>query len=297
MAKKQSRKEFMKSLKAPDTYQQSFSKVLAWLNSNTIMIWAAVIPILLVMVGIFTWQWYAEKQEWKLVESLGEIRTVYQDEGKVAEEKRAKISEQIAELNKKVSAIETPETTDKPADGKSPAKKLSKSEKDQVEKFKAEIATLEKTQAEIKADHKDSVQQFEDFFSKHADTPQGWMAAFKAVSIRLEMKDKATAKKLLSELLAKSGKSDFYQVQARFVYVNLLKDAGETDAALAELKTLESKVDKKLKPLVLLDKAKVFVLKGDKDNADKVLSEIQNDYANTPEADQAKNFKLIVKGS
>lgn len=297
MAKKQSRKEFMKSLKAPDTYQQSFSRVLAWLNNNTIMIWAAVIPIFLVMIGIFTWQWYAEKQEWKLVESLGEIRSVYQDEGKSAEEKRAKISDQIAELNKKVTAIETPAKTDKPADGKTPAKKLSKTENDQIAELKAEIATLEKSQSDIKADHKDSLQQFEDFFSKHADTPQGWMAAFKAVSIRLETKDKASAKKLLADLLAKSGKSDFYQVQARFVYVNLLKDAGETDAALAELKTLEGKVDKKLKPLVLLDKAKVLVLKGEKENADKVLSEIMNDYANTPEADQAKNFKLIVKGS
>ena len=301
MAKKQSRKEFMKQMKGPDEYQKFASRILKWMNDNTMMVWAAVAPVFVIAVGLFVWDWYAAKQESELVNSLGEVSQMYRDENKKAQDERDKLNEKITDIDKKIAAIEKPQDDVKdPKDPKAPkkakAKKLTSDEKQKIASFKAEKSKIEQQMQDIKADHAASQAEFLTFYKKHSETPQGWVANMQAVAIYLEQKKLDDARKLLAELLDKSKTSEFYQTHARIIYINLLKDSSAYDEALKQVAALEKIADDKLKPVALLSKAHIMNLKGQKDEALKVLDIIQQDHANTPEADQARNFRMIVKG-
>lgn len=297
MAKKQSHKAFVKEIKGPDEYQRVASRVLNWVNKNTMVIWATIVPIVLVVVGVLIWQWYAQQQQTKLVNALGEVNISYIEETKKAQTARAKFSDKMTEIDTQIAAIETPKPKGK-VDPKKPAKKhkVTTSEKKKIKVLKAERTVQEEKMNLIKADHSASLTEFLAFFDMHSETPQGWVANMQAVSIYLEQKKNNEAKELLAKLMEKSKSSVFYQTYARIIYVNLLKDGGEFDLALSETAKLEKSANDQIKALVLLGKAQILTLKGDKDEAIKVLDIIQQDHANTPEADQAKNFRLIVKG-
>lgn len=297
MAKKQSRKEFVKQMKGPDEYQKVATRVLNWINENTMVIWASVIPVVLIVVGLIIWQWYAEQQRVKLVNSLGDVSTTYYAENEVIQKEQTKLREKIVDIDQQIAEIEKPEVDPKAKDKKEPkTKKLSSAEKKKVDDLKKQKVALNDQIASLKADHSGSLKEFTAFYEKHSETPQGWVANMQAVAIHIEQKNFDEARKLLGELLAKSKTSTFYQTHGRLVYINLLKDSGEYDKALSESEQLEKVANEQLKPVALLTKAQVLTLKGDKEEALKVLDVIQQDHANTPEADQAKNFRLIVKG-
>jgi len=305
MAKKQSRKEFVKQMKGPDQYQKVASRVMSWLNDNTMMIWATVLPVVLIIFGVLIWQWYANKQQLELIDSLGKVTAVYRDENGKAQKEREKLNEKLTAIDAKIAKIENvpedPKDKKKDDDPLKPAtpkkkKNLSAAEKKEIAALKTEREGLEKQMQDIKPDHTSSLAEFKNYYQTHSETAQGWVANMQAVAIHLERKELDQARSLLTELLAKSKNSKFYQIHARIVYINLLKDSGDYDTAMKEVEQLEKIAPDSIKPVALLNKAQVLKLKGQNEEALKVLDLIQQDHANSPEADQAKNFRMIVKG-
>ena len=115
-----------------------------------------------------------------------------------------------------------------------------------------------------------------------------------AIGIALVDKQRDTAQELLTKLLTNSTKNDFYQVQARLLYIKLLEEQGKVEQALTETEQIYRLAPDDFKPETLLIKARLLLAQQQTSAARAVCEEIIKDFADSRAATKAKAIKVLL---
>lgn len=282
----QSHKNLAKSLKGPDAFQEQVLNGLAWANRNIKILAIGISPLALAVVGYLGWNYASGLRKDARLEDLGKAQVVYDLELRKAAEERQQIQKLIEAIETKISAQKAP-------DGKDPAAASDQAAAD-VAKLQAEKSVLEAKAAKIKGNHSESLNKFKEFYKKHADDAEGWMAGLTAARILLDDDKPQDARPLLESLVKDAAKNPFVLSQARVSLLGVLEELGDFDRALAELAALDKDVDPELRPKLLLAKGRLLMLKNDKEQAKATFNSLIEAHATSPEAQKARSIQALL---
>src|SRR5690606_38958622 len=186
----------------------------------------------------------------------------YSEELEAVDTKRSELSEQISGIDAKLAiggANGEPQEN-----GAQPAAQLSAEE---TAKLQQEKKSLEEQIDALQPDHGKSLSSYEDFFQQHQNQSEGWVAGMRSAEIYIDQGNFAKAQELLNGVITNSKDHEFYQIQARLSLIGVLEELGKLDEALGEAETLMTLASGDLKAQALLTKARLLVIKEDKDAA------------------------------
>lgn len=257
-------------LSRTDAFQRAFLQLSHWVKHNARQITIVVAPLVVVVIAVIGGQVYMKGQKNKRLAALAVINSVYADEQQVVAERRSALQEKIKELDS--GGEQAQESGAQPDD-------------------KGELETQLKA---IRADHSRSSEQYREFFAAHQTSPEGWAAAMSAIGIAIASKQYDTAQELLTTLLQHSTKNDFYQVQARLLYIKLLEEQGNLAQALTETEQIYHLAPQDFKPEALLIKARLLLAQQQNSAARAVCEEIIQDFADSHAAVKARAIKVLL---
>jgi tetratricopeptide (TPR) repeat protein len=263
-------KKTEKQLKRPDAFQKFFFHAMAWLRSQEKALIMVLIPLALLLVVGGAWQYYRYWESGQRKHQLAEIEKSFAKEEKEAAKKRSAIQDAITQMEKP-----------------------SKNKDVKAEDNKALIENKRKEMESIEADHKDTVAKYIAFFHANEKNAEGWRAGMVAVETLVKTEKLQEASDIVSKILAHSLGIPFYQVQVRLMYVGILEDLKKYDAALTELEKVIPLAPEDLLPKVYLNRSRIELGAGKKEDAVKTLDMIVSKYANSSEARQALAIKAL----
>lgn len=253
-----------------DAFQRAFLQLSRWIRHNARQIIIVVAPLAVVVIAVIIGQVYLKGQKNKRLAALAIINRIYADEQQAVTERRGALQKKIKELE-----------SDKEQEQESGAKLDDKSE-------------LEAQLKSIQADHSRSSERYREFFAAHQTSPEGWAAAMSAIGIAITSKQYDTAQELLTTLLQHSTKNDFYQVQARLLYIKLLEEQGNLAQALTETEQIYRLAPQDFKPETLLIKARLLLAQQQSSAARAICEEIIKDFADSQAAVKARAIKVLL---
>ena len=268
-------KQFEKSLKRPDSFQDHILKGITFATKNKKQIMMMISPILVVaLIGYGVYGWMNHKAAARRTE-LAKILALQTEEQNNVGKKREEIQKEIDALR----------TTKPAADGKKvelSAESLAK------------VTVLEKQMTDLKADNSKSTAEFRKFYDNNKDSPEGWMAGLAWSSKQLQDNKSAEARPLVEAIAKASTANKFYQLSSRFMLIGILEDAGEYDAAIKECETLAGITTDDAKPAVLLAKGRLQYFKKSLPEARTSLNEVIEKHASAPEATKARGIIALM---
>lgn len=260
-------KEFSKSLKAPDSFQQTMAGLVNWVAANQALFFGSIGVLLLVFAGVFGWQFFRDKKITARQEALAEIDYQYAKEEEEVAKKRADLTKEMTDAKK-------------PASGS--------------DKNTAKQDQLQRTIDGLKADHTASMEKYKAYYESNKDVNEGWLAGMRYAGYLLSQKKFADARPIYEHILEKSKNSDFHQMHVGFVYANQLVEEKDFEKALQQTDMLLAKATDDIKPQVYLLRARILLAKGDKESATKALDALIKDHASSTEAQKAKSMKAVL---
>jgi len=272
-----------KELRKPDQFQVQVMSGMDWLQANIKPIMAGVVTLVVIAVSFFGWRFWQDSQTNSQQTELALVELEFLKESEAADKQRELLQKQIEALEAKAGTPADPAAaSDTPA-------LVALSAEDQLAKTVAEAQLTA-----IKADHTASAAAYRSFHQKYPDSPEGWMAGLRAVSVMLEKREFPAARDLLAAIVAQSKNDEFYQIQGRLAYVGVLEELGEFDQALAETERLLELANEDLKPQMLLVKGRIQYLKNTKPEAIATLDTIIEQHATSPEAQKARAMRALL---
>ena len=146
----------------------------------------------------------------------------------------------------------------------------------ELEKFQAEMqAAGAKATPDMAPDHSGSSQKFAEFAKKYPADPLAWQAALKAATSNIEAKKFDDAAGLLEPLAARTLQNDIIQTRVRRTLAGIYAQKGNYDKALSELNLIEKLANNPVPGETRLFKAQVLFQAGKKEEAGKLLRELQ----------------------
>ena len=270
-------KEHIKALKRPDQFQATGIMAVNWLTGHLRLVAMLAAPVVIVVIGFFIFQTVETQRKTTRLEDLGKVSAIYDDEARVASEQRQVFTKKIQDIDAKLAPK---------GEGQAP---LPASPAQAAEK-----AALEKQAQAIKADHTGSAQRFLEFYKTHDGDPEGWVAGMTAARVLIDQNKAAEAQPILEGILTKSKDNRFYQAQTRLTLIGLLEQTGDYDKALGQVDALDKAVGAELKPLVLLTKGRLQLLKNDKATAKTTLNQLIDSYGTSTEAQKARTMLALL---
>ncbi len=265
-------KKTEKLLKRPDAFQSSVMKGINWFRAERQRVVFVAVPVVLILILGAGFQYYRLNQSEARKNKLGEISKVFAKEEKDLAKKKAQIREDLRKLE---ASSKDPKAAE--AAGSNTAAIAAK---------KLELQALTE-------DHQGSLAKYEQFFQANVRNSEGWRAGMAAVGILIKDKKLESASVILKSILDNAMGIDFYQVQARLMYVAILEDLKKFDEAIAQLNIAQPLAAEDLQPRILLTKARLEIQVGKKDEAQKTLDALIADHASSPEARQAIGIKAL----
>ena len=268
-------KQIEQQLKRPDTFQDTILAAINFAKNNTgkvAMLLAPLVGVAVIGYGVYAFQQSkAAGRRAELAKILAKQTAEMMDVGKAQE----KIQAEITQLRAATKAA----TPNNPAELGANALK---------------IAELEKRVNDIKPDHTGSTAEFRAFYDTHKTDVEGWMAGLSWAGRQLEQNKITDVKPVIEEIVKSSTSQKFYQVQSRFVLLNILEEQGDFDGALKEAEILQGLVGDETKPTVLLAKGRLQYFKNSRPEARAVLNEIVDKHGSSPEAQKAKSLLAMI---
>lgn len=260
-------KKTEKLLKRPDAFQIYFFETWDWLKKQKKSLMFTFVPVALILVGAASYQFYKRRMEVQRKHQLAVIEKAYLNEEK----------EFFKKKNKIFSEIET----------------LEKIAKDQKVDNKTIVEMRRKELSEIKVDHAKSKADYLAFFNSNEKKVEGWRAGMFASKLLVQDKKLDEAASILGKILHHSIGIDFYQVQVRLMYIAILEDLKKFDESLAESDKLIALAPTDMHPRVYLNKARIQMEAGKKEDALKTLELLITKYSGTSESRQALVMKVL----
>lgn len=269
-------KETATGPKGLDLFQLRTIEFLTRLSQNPKPILGAL-GVIVVAIGIgFGINFYIKnKQENRRIE-LSKIDQVFDDEIKA-------YTKQREEIEKKRDALKAAQTT--PAAAANPAVETPDT---------PEIKALNDQIQALKPEHKASSEQYRDFFKKYPKAPEGLLAGLRYAAYAAEKKQLEEAQKVLEDVVGASQDQSIIQSQSLLLLIAVLEDRSEYDKALTYSDRLIKISSDEAKPRAILSKAQIYFLKKDFPNAQTTLNQLLSEYANSMEADRARNLLALV---
>ena len=188
----------------------------------------------------------------------------------------------MGEINKEISALE---------EKKSPNKK----EKAKLEKLKKDLETKTDKASDLRPDHTASNQEYLAFFEASPSSAEGRRAALHAVKGFLNKKEFKKAKELTEKLLSGMSKSSLFYPSVTKLYIKILSELSETDAALSKVEELLTFSSEKEEPETLLLKGVLLLQKGSNEEASKTFDAVVTHFhAGQSVKSQAKAYKALT---
>ena len=265
-------------LSRTDAFQRAFLQLSHWVRHNARQITIVVAPLVVVVVAVIGGQVYLKGQKNKRLAALAAINRVYTGEQQAVAERRSALQEKIKELES----------------GREQEQESGREQEQESGKKPDDKGELEAQLKAIRADHSRSSEQYREFFAAHQTSPEGWSAAMSAIGIAIASKQYDTAQELLTTLLQHSTKNDFYQVQARLLYIKLLEEQGNLAQALTETEQIYHLAPQDFKPEALLIKARLLLAQQQNSAARAVCEEIIQDFADSHAAVKARAIKVLL---
>jgi predicted negative regulator of RcsB-dependent stress response len=243
-----------------------------------------VVPVLVVLAGYFVWRKVEQSQRGSRLEALGKVQVVFEDEERKANDQREAIQKQIEDLDKKLAP---PPAATKPGETAPPPAQPDP-------KLAADKAALEKQAEGIKANHAESLKQFQDFYKKNEKTPEGWLAGMTAAKLLIDDQKITEAQPILESVVDASKAYPLYQTQGRLALSGVYEEQGNYDKALAELDVLEKSVSADVLPKVLLARGRIQLLKSQKAEAKATFDGLIEKHGASPEAQKARSLQALL---
>jgi len=277
-----------KELRRPDLFQQQMLKLLSWADKNLKLLILAIVPIVLIIAGFYTWNYFGQRAAEKQLDELSKIDLVYNQEEESVSSQRESVQKEM-EFLMQADVLAKAATTK--AEGNSKAKSDPKSEKAKEEKLR----DLQEKLKAIKADHSGSLLKFEEYAKNNMGNPAGWRAGLTAATILVERKEFEKAASMLGPLLD-NAKSSVYQVHGRIYLSSILEETGKSDDAVVQLdKALAQKPQSEVAARVLFSKARILNQSGKTEDASKIFDEVVTNYGTTPEAEKARAARSMLR--
>lgn len=261
-------KKTEKQLKRPDAFQVFMFRAAHWfrVQQNTLLL--AVVPLLVIVLGAVSWQFYRHWSADKRKHELAEIERVFLNEDKDLSKAKSKLHDEVKRLESEKDAAKAAQN------------------KPLIEAKNKEIDSM-------KADHSASEGKFRSFFEANQKTAEGWKAGMSLVEMLLEGKKFPEASEILAKILSHSMGVEFYQVQVRLMYISVLEEVKRYDEALAEVEKAIPLTQEDLLPRMLITKGRLQLELGKREEAFKTLDALQEKHASSPEARQALALKAL----
>lgn len=255
-------------VKSPDAFQTQMYRGFDWALKNKNVIFAAIIPLFIVVVGFWGWQQIGKMNAEDRRNELATIDDIYAAEIEKVEKSNNILNEMIADLSKDEKLLEKNEES---------------------------IKALEEQVKLSEPNHDASFVSYKDFFKKNSATVEGYRAAVSAANIAIKNKKFEEANELLGAVFSGSPSGAFFNVQVRLVYSNLLEEVGKKEEALAQLDEVYEAAMDSVKPQVLFAKGRILTQLGQHENADTVFTELSQKYASSQEAKKVAAVKFLKK--
>ncbi len=268
-------------IKGLDAFQAKFIEFLSKVSQNPKPIFAGLgllLAALAIAYGVSTF--VSKKQENRRVE-LSKIDLVFDEEIK-------NLSQQREALEKKRAALQA--TPINPEAKQAEAEAVPAAETPEVKALGEQIQAL-------KPDHKKSSGLYQEFYNKYPTSAEGMLAGIRyAAYVATEEKKLDEAQKVLEQVVGNAQKQNLtiLEVQSSLLLISILEDKGEFDKALAQTDSLMKNSFSELKPTVLLSQAQIHFMKKDYAKTQETLNKLLSEYANSMEAERAKNLLALV---
>ncbi len=266
----QSTKEMKKALKGPDFLQRHFVQSYGWMENNKTLLLLALAATVGTIAAIAGANYYLEQAEEKERNALAAIDMMHQEVAMTWSKSQEDAQRRLVELQLKIQS----EKKGTPA----------------LAALTAEKDTLEK-QLQGTPDYTKAAGDYLKYFEANKTKPTGWIAGLRASDNLLEKKEYAKARDILQVIVQNGAKNEFYNVQVRLMLASVQEQLGDYDAALQTLTALNSKNEKSLEPIVLLNKGRIYMFKSDNVNAKKLLDEL---VKNHPTADESRTARGMI---
>ena len=188
-----------KKLKGPDAFQTRLLEGAGYLSKNKallIKLGSGILVVVFATVGI---KFALDYKEMQRKSELAEINVEYEKELKDSSEKSDNLQKEIDLLEKN---------------------------ENQSAENKTKIEELKQKLTQIEPNHERSQKRYSDFYNKYSDTPEGWLAALRQVTLLLKNDDYEKSKEILEDVSRRSNDYLVYQIQARMMLVGVLEDSG-----------------------------------------------------------------------
>ena len=268
-------KQLEKTLKRPDDFQGYILSGIQFITANRRTVLLMLSPVIAVaVIGYAVFAWMNHKSAARRADLAG-VLAIQAEEQTNLNKTREDLQKQIEELR----AV-------KPgADGKKT--ELSA-------ETLTNITNLEKQSADLKPDATKSTAAFKKFYDEHPDSVEGWMAGLTWASSQLRDNKVADARPVIEAIVKGSTSNKFYQMNARFMLIGILEDAGDFDAAIKECDVLVGLATDDAKPAILLTKGRLQYFKKAFPEARASLNEIVDKHGSTPEATRARSLMAAM---
>lgn len=265
-------KKTRKKLMGMDSLQTGFWQLAGALSERRGVILAAIMPVILIVLGLWVWSAYQSSQNDALRDELGKIDKRVESYEQKSANLKAQLRTQIDTLKKSITT--------------------SKGDVETVAN-QAELIKLEAKMKSLESPPEDIMSQYEAFFAKHIEHAVGWRAGFTLARIHLNKDEFSAAEELLRKVLAHALGVDFYQIQVRSMYVAVLQELGEYAKALEEVATLSELAGEDFKPHALFTKALILQKLGKETEAQSALTQLIKDFSSSQEARQARALQHL----
>lgn len=266
-----------KEYRQPDAFQTKALTGFDYVEKNKNIFIAGGVLLLLVILGIWGVTWYQDSARLSDLQGLATVDEIYTSETKTITDAQEKLREEIAEIRG--------ETGEQP--GSEKPKTLSAEDK-------KKIADLEKKIEDMEPDHSKSAAAYLEFYKKNKNIPEGYIAALRYSSWEVSQKRPATAKKILTEMLASPSLLPLHQVLGRSMLVAIMEDEGDTDGALQNLEKMLADATAEFKPKLLLTKTRILLEAKRQKEAEETLNGLIKEHGTSPEADKARGMKALL---
>ncbi|MDE3268914.1 MAG: hypothetical protein OYH77_01355 [Pseudomonadota bacterium] len=255
-----------KQLTGSDIFQRTAIRFGDWCQRNFVRIAMVVVPTVILIIAVLVVQLYMDKQKSNRLDLLASIDNQNQQAD-------IDLSQQLKDMQTRIDTLTKSDKED---------------DKNSAEDLRKQLEQLKTTQEE------QSYTRYHDFFQQHQQHAEGWAAGMQAVGIALQSQRYDDAKAILTTILQHTTGQQFHQTQGRILYIKVLEESGDLDAALAEVDKAYATISDEYRPSLLLIKARILLAKDQSKQAAAVYEQIIADFADAPEASRARTIMMAI---
>ena len=141
----------------------------------------------------------------------------------------------------------------------------------------------------------DFAKRYEELFLSKPSTQEGKLVGLKAAKLYLDDKAYDKAMATVEQVIDKSKKSVFHQVEGYFLMLSILEAKKDYDLAINKIESFLAKAPESLQATMMYNQARFYIKKQDNEKANSILASIVTKYPNSKDSARAIALQSTLK--